>query len=148
MGIISELQNDFEELFHHKKIARKIIVSSISIDHIKITGKIMSVQFGKAQKVVATIVPLDQNGNPLPASAITGLAAVITDPTIAKVGPVDQTAQTVEIDGVADGATTITYSATNSAGTVITLQDSITISDVVVLMATTLQIVYGTPTAQ
>lgn len=111
------------------QVATSLIVSQIQINNLKFKGKIMNVQFGQTQKVTATISGLNAALIAVAAGSITNLRAVIDNGVVASVGNIDQTAFTVDVLGVSDGAAKITYTFANSKGDDISFTDDITVSD-------------------
>lgn len=134
----------------HSQIAHSGIVSQLKFNNTTVKGKIMSVTFSKTQKVTATITGLNAAGKAVAAGSITNLTATFATPGIVSLGNIDPTAQTIDIIGVADGATDVTYSFTNTAGNVISFTDTITIFDAPAEdnVAVTGQVSYSAPVAQ
>jgi hypothetical protein len=145
--MLKEVIGYFRNLPHRRRIARKLVLYKIDFHNSQIVkGIIMSVQFSKSQKVTATLNPLDQNGNPLPDSSVSGFTATVADTTIATVTNINAAALSVDILGAGDGTTTVTYSGTNANGQPVTLTDTIVIAEQ--LVATSLQVSYSAPVSQ
>lgn len=134
--------------------ATHFILSTISINHTKIEGNIMAVQFGKAQYVTGILTPVakDSQGNNVPSEIKAGslVAYSVADPTIATIVPDPTNALGFRINGVADGLTTWTANGVADDGSTITITETITISDATPPppTATGFTVAYSAPAAQ
>ena len=108
-------------------------------------------QFGRTQKITATVTGFNAALQPVGLGHLSGLTAVIDNTSVAVVGPIDPVNQTVETLGVSDGTYNITYSGTNDLGVVVSFTEAGTISDEVPPqdnVVTTLGVVNSAPVAQ
>lgn len=131
-------------------IITSLRVTKISINNLNIQGTIMSVQFGKAQKVTATVTGFNAALQAVGLGHLSSLTATIDNTGVATVGTIDAANQLVDILGVSDGPFNITYNGVNDLGQPVSFTDSGTISDEVPVdnVVTSLGAIYSAPVAQ
>jgi hypothetical protein len=129
-------------------IITSLRVTKISINNLIIQGdNIMVATISKTQKVVQTVTGLNAALLPVPLGHLAGLTAVIDNPAVAAVGPIDTVNQTVTVLGVSDGSYNITYTGTNDLGATVTFTEPGTVADADNVI-TSLSTTSGTPAAQ
>lgn len=127
-----------------KKKVYKSYISSITIDNIKITGKIMALSMNDGQQAAGTLTFVDKHGHNT--DVPDGNVSLSVDDTGVATVSYDDPTNTVTVVAVAPGVTALHVSATNAHGDTLPFDDvaiEITAGD-----AVSGSIAFGTPTDQ